>query len=118
MKTPQEQAEEIDVKIDLCGGKYTYIRYKNGGQKALRYGEEWRDLTGDNLVYWLAVELLQTRSTPLPELIAVARAAASDKKDEECTCGTDPERSCRYCGYFIRLDRALQALRATGKVEL
>ena len=55
---------------------------------------------------------------PLAELIAVARAAASDKKDEERTCGTDPERSCRYCGYFIRLDRALQALRATGKVEL
>ncbi len=56
---------------------------------------------------------------PLPELIAVARAAAKvDLTDSECTCGSDPERSCRYCGYFIGLGNALQALRATGKVEL
>jgi len=93
MKTPQEQAEELVGRIKpyevMC--KCTYCRKE------------------------IATIL---RETALPELIAVARTTASDKKDEECTCGTDPERSCRYCGYFIRLDRALQALRATGKVEL
>jgi translation initiation factor 2B subunit (eIF-2B alpha/beta/delta family) len=30
-------------------GKYTVIN-NNGVLKALRYGEEWRDLTGDNLI--------------------------------------------------------------------
>lgn len=105
MKTPQEQAEEIDVKIDLCEGKYTYIRYKNGGQKALRYGEEWRDLTGDNLVYWLVVELLQARSAPLPELIAVAQEAAKISSED-----TYDER--------LEFYKAVEALRATGKVEL
>ena len=107
MKTPQEQAEEIDVKIDLCGGKYTYIRYKNGGQECLRNGEEWRNLTGDNLIYWLVVELLEARSAPLPELIAVAQAAEVMRKIiahyDNC--------ECTFCG-------RLQALRATGKVEL
>lgn len=90
MKTPQEQAEELTNKT------------------AQEYYEDRCELVNDAI----------RQEIPLPELIAVAQAAASDKKDEECTCGTDPERSCRYCGYFIRLDRALQALRATGKVEL
>jgi|WetSurMetagenome_2_1015567.scaffolds.fasta_scaffold662308_2 hypothetical protein len=37
--------------IKLCDGKYTIIRsddYKIF--KALRYGEEWRSLAGDNLI--------------------------------------------------------------------
>lgn len=43
------------MKIDLQG-KYTYI-FDNGAQKALRYGEDWRDLTGDNLVYAMACRI-------------------------------------------------------------
>lgn len=31
-------------------GKYTVIFHDSGKSKALRYGEEWRDLTGDGLV--------------------------------------------------------------------
>ena len=112
-KPPQEQAEEIDVKVDLCGGKYTYIRYKNGGQECLRYGEEWRNLTGDNLVYWLVVELLQARSAPLPELIAVAQAAEQYAGSVSECCMTG-ERTGEVCD----LHCALEALRATRKVEL
>ena len=38
-------------EIELCDGKYTIIYNDNPHEfKALRYGEEWRDLTGDNLV--------------------------------------------------------------------
>lgn len=37
-------------------GKYTIIQ-EPGKLEALRYGEPWRDLTGDNLVYWMAVEI-------------------------------------------------------------
>lgn len=38
-------------KISLCSGKYTIIWSEDLKVfKALRYGEEWRDLCGDNLI--------------------------------------------------------------------
>ena len=48
------------MKIELDNGKYTIIGDVSS-LKALRYDEEWRDLTGDNLIYWLAVELEAAR---------------------------------------------------------
>ena len=41
------------VKLD--GGKYTIVYGETDSYpvKCLRYGEEWRDLLGDNLIYWL-----------------------------------------------------------------
>ena len=39
------------MNIHLDNGKYTVVREGNGRVfKALRYGEEWRDLIGDNLI--------------------------------------------------------------------
>jgi hypothetical protein len=38
----------MSYPIVLEGGKYTLI-HGEGQMKALRYGEEWRDLTGDKL---------------------------------------------------------------------
>lgn len=38
------------------GGKYTVIQ-EPGKMTALRHGEPWRDLTGDNLIYWMMVEI-------------------------------------------------------------
>lgn len=32
------------------GGKYTVIEHDDGSMEALRYGEPWRDLTGDKLI--------------------------------------------------------------------
>jgi hypothetical protein len=56
---------------------------------------------------------------PLVELIEVVKAASCiELTDSECTCGSDPERSCRYCGYFIKLGNKLESLRATGKMEI
>lgn len=47
--------------VSVADGKYTVIN-DNGHLTALRNGEPWdRDLTGDNLVYWLTVELAQAR---------------------------------------------------------
>lgn len=41
------------VKLD--GGKYTIVYGKTDSYpiKCLRNGEEWRDLLGDNLIFWL-----------------------------------------------------------------
>jgi hypothetical protein len=41
----------------FCDGKYT-VTNDNGKLTALRNGEPWgRDLTGDNLIYWMLVEV-------------------------------------------------------------
>lgn len=45
------------MRHDFCDGKYTVIN-DNGILTALRHGEPWgRDLVGDNLVYWMLVEV-------------------------------------------------------------
>lgn len=51
-------------KIDLLSGKYTVIDElsEGGGFRALRYGEEWRDLTGDQLVYSMFCEIERLRN--------------------------------------------------------
>lgn len=48
-------------QIELEGGKYTYINDEQG-QRALRYGEHWRDLAGDKFVYCLAAEIESLRA--------------------------------------------------------
>lgn len=48
---------DIDFKIDLGDGKYTYIRYKGGRQECIRHGKKLRDdvdLSGDNMVWAMA----------------------------------------------------------------
>lgn len=48
------------MKHDFCGGKYTVIFNEGtGALSALRYGEPWRDLTGDKLV----LSMLQAADT-------------------------------------------------------
>ncbi len=48
------------IEIELCDGKYTYIRDEQG-QRALRYGEPWRDLTGDGFILAMAQEIEDLR---------------------------------------------------------
>ena len=48
-------------EIEVCDGKYTVLIEETGGTSALRYGKPWRDCVGDNLIYWLAVELEEAR---------------------------------------------------------
>lgn len=42
------------MEIKLDNGKYTIIQKENGSLEALRHGERWRDLTGDNLIFYMA----------------------------------------------------------------
>lgn len=50
-----------DYYIDIAGGKYTVYQEHNGALKALRYGEPWQDLCGNNLVANLMVELIEAK---------------------------------------------------------
>lgn len=45
------------LNITICDGKYTVIQDATGRTRALRYGEEWRELTGDNLAIGAAYEI-------------------------------------------------------------
>lgn len=49
----------LDVSFD--DGKYRIVQEHGKGLRCLRGGEEWRDLTGDNMVLVLASELEDER---------------------------------------------------------
>jgi hypothetical protein len=49
------------LNVSICDGKYTVIQESTGGTRVLRYGEEWRDVTGDNVICGLAWELQESR---------------------------------------------------------
>jgi len=45
-------------KLDLENGKYTIVEDLNKGKfEALRYGDEWRNLIGDNLILALVYKI-------------------------------------------------------------
>ena len=51
-----------EERMHFADGKYVVI-HNNGLLTALRNGEPWnRDLTGDNLVYWMFVEAKKLES--------------------------------------------------------
>ena len=45
------------IKHTVGDGKYTIIFHDSGSMEALRYGEPWRDLTGDGLVLAMLQEI-------------------------------------------------------------
>ena len=48
------------LPLKLDEGKYE-IRMVGGRLEAYRYGAPWRDLTGDNLIYWLLIQIAEER---------------------------------------------------------
>lgn len=61
------------MRIELEGGKYTYVLDEAGKQEALRYGEPWRDLVGDKFVYCMAAEIESLRAQLATANAEVAR---------------------------------------------
>ena len=61
----------IAMRIELEGGKYTYVMSEDGRQHALRHGDIWRDLIGDKFVYCLAAhaEELREQNAQLTEAL-------------------------------------------------
>lgn len=45
------------TSLDFAGGKYTVVHNNGVALRALRYGEPWRDLSGDGLVLAMAQEV-------------------------------------------------------------
>ena len=51
------------LRVDTNDGKYAVVQEADGKLHALRYGEPWRELVGDNLVGTLAYDLHAARNT-------------------------------------------------------
>lgn len=48
------------MQKDYDNGKYTVVFDEGtGALYALRYGEYWKDLSGDKLIYWMLVDHLR-----------------------------------------------------------
>ena len=56
-KNVEKKYDKIDYEINLYDNKYTYIFYKDGTSECLRYGEKWRDTTGDNLLFHMSMTI-------------------------------------------------------------
>ena len=51
---------DCEYYLELENNKYTtYVKHDPYEFKALRYGEPWRDLCGDNLIFFLMVDLIE-----------------------------------------------------------
>lgn len=61
------------IKVSICDGKYTIIQDASGRTNVLRYGESWRDVTGDNVILGAAYEIekLQARIQRLEEALGL-----------------------------------------------
>lgn len=50
--------------FNLADGKYTIISdIENATIKCLRWGKEWRDLTGDELFFYLIDEVIKAKNS-------------------------------------------------------
>ena len=105
MKTPQEEAEEMALKVAK--------RIENRINKQDGFPLMLSEYKGATL-----------NEIPIPELLAVARAAAPileglDHTDIECFRNSHKGQVAMEisCGDTVAIHDALQSLRATGKVE-
>jgi len=72
----------IDVSVN--SDKYRVVLDDKTGFKCYRYGEEWKDIVGDNLIYWLAAELQEARdriNTAVKSLEVVLNGSLEDDRE-------------------------------------
>lgn len=82
------------TKIELEGGKYTIIHENGCNLRALRYGEEWRNLIGDNLVLAMAQEIEELREKQIKKEITEAILGGG-----KCpSCNVRLYGKANYCG--------------------
>lgn len=109
----------IESVIRLEGGKYE-VRHSNGtGLRALRYGQPWRDMTGDGLVLALVHRIEELEARPIPMVLYCPSCGqqhidapdtdklyvgANNAKEAARLWTNPPHRShlCHYCGTVWR----------------
>lgn len=85
------------MRLKLGNGKYEYVREDSGEQYALRHGEEWRNLNGDNLIYYLSVHIEKQTETieRLTELMLVTREQAGLLQEAIIRCDSKEDIKSR-----------------------
>lgn len=83
---PADKVPANRKTIVLDSGKYTVVYDESGSypKKCLRNGEPWRDLTGDNLIFWLCAELEKSRQNRRED-----DAPDEDEDTSDCTQTTE-----------------------------
>ena len=82
-------------KITLDEGKYEVV-FVGSRLKALRYGEEWRDLTGDKLFLCMFQRICE-----LEDKLKKRKAKKHQfKQSEDCNCG---ETGCPICDNVFKI---------------
>ena len=57
--------------VEVADGKYAVYQEKKGSLKALRYGEPWQDLCGNNLVFFLIDFVISMGFTWPPAVVGI-----------------------------------------------
>lgn len=102
-------------RMDFADGKYTVIN-ENGKLTALRHGELWgRDLTGDNLIYWMLMDALKLKA----ERDALAAELKALREQEPVAFMHDQEtrRDCVHIEVLDFLQRANSHYGCVNKIQ-
>lgn len=98
------------LNVKTSDGKYTVIQEDDGRLHVLRHGEEWRDCSGDKLIYILAADLesarqayAQLNNAHLEGLVDVQAIVDSKVQDLE---------SVRDAGKLVPLEGIYEVLHA------
>jgi hypothetical protein len=109
------------TRIELEDGKYTVVGDR-GLLAALRYGETWRDLTGDKLIGAMVSRIETLESEAASAAIELARVRSLVTKHEDTIMeGLDREKALSARGELaawpiqgIRVDRGTVVIVAKG----
>lgn len=73
------------MNVSVEDGKYTYVFRPNGEAEILRYGETWKDATGDKFSYCMAAELeaARTENAALKEQVAQLEHSQAYEKQQK-----------------------------------
>jgi hypothetical protein len=90
------------MRVKICDGKYTVIQHPDGGLKALRYGQPWRDCAGDGLILALALEVEELRE---------ALAKTEGERDQSQPARADPFQHGREPSLSLESEKDTPELR-------
>lgn len=92
------------VRVSTDDGKYTVIQDESGAVRALRHGEEWRDLRGDKLALALAQDLDAERGrleATWSSLVTANRTILEERERRYELMGQMGRMSRRFFGSFL-----------------
>ncbi|CUB28335.1 hypothetical protein [Bacillus cereus] len=87
-------------EIKLLDGKYTVVNELSdgGGLHALRYGETWRNLAGDNLILAMFHEIEELQNN---KDVEIAKVEWTPSHQSYFSAGDESEPFCSKCEKYL-----------------